>query len=158
VVAACAILGDSLAAGVAAFRPECLADTVVGISTAAYLRAHTTAVDADTVLISLGVNDDETDAGTANRLAGLRMRITARRVFWMLPARPETSRRIIRDIAHAFGDRLIETRGYTGRDGLHLAPEIYRTIASVFDLSRTDPCCRSQAAPADGGNGRREQR
>ncbi|HKM62238.1 MAG TPA: hypothetical protein VJY39_07085, partial [Acidisphaera sp.] len=67
----CAILGDSLADGVAAFRPDCLADTKVGISTSAYLRAHTTAVDAGTVLISLGVNDGETDPGTADRLAGL---------------------------------------------------------------------------------------
>jgi len=155
---ACAILGDSLAEGVAAFRPDCLADTKVGISTSAYLRAHTTAVDAGTVLISLGVNDGETDPGTADRLAGLRMRITARRVFWILPARPETTRHIIRDIAHAFGDRLIETRGYTGSDGLHLSPQTYRTISTVFDLSLTTPCCRSQAAPADGGNGRRGQR
>jgi hypothetical protein len=32
---ACAILGDSLAEGVAACRPDCLADTKVGISTSA---------------------------------------------------------------------------------------------------------------------------
>ena len=155
---ACAILGDSLAAGIAVFRPECLADTKVGISTSAYLRAHTTAVDAETVLISLGANDDATALGTADRLAGLRMHVTASRVFWILPARPETTRQIIRDIAQAFGDRLIETRGYTGSDGLHLSPHTYRSIATVFDLPPTDPCCRSQSAPADGGNGRREQR
>ena len=153
----CAILGDSLAAGVAAFRPDCLADTKVGISTSAYLRAHTTAVDAVTVLISLGVNDAEADLATADRLAGLRMQITATRVFWIMPARPETARQIIRDVAHAFGDSLIEMRGCTGSDRLHLPAQAYRTIASVFDWSRTDPCCRSQATPADRGNGRREQ-
>jgi lysophospholipase L1-like esterase len=136
---ACVILGDSLAAGVAAFRPDCNADTEVGISSRTYLRAHTTSVDAETVLISLGVNDGDADAGTADRLAGLRTQITAARVYWILPARPEATRRVIRDIAHAFGDRLIETRGYTGSDGLHLPPQTYRTIASVFDLSRTDP-------------------
>ena len=86
------------------------------------------------------------------------MRITATHVFWILPARPEITRGIIRDVARAFGDRLIETRGFTGRDGLHLAPQTYRTIASVFDLARTDPCCHSQTVPADAGNGRREQR
>jgi len=154
---ACAILGDSLAAGVAAFRPDCLDDTRVGISTSAYLRAHTTRVDAETVLISLGVNDNEADPGTADRLAGLRMRITASRVFWILPARPDTTRQIVRDVAHAFGDRLIETRGFTGSDGLHLAPHAYRTIATVFDLPPTDRCCRSQSVPPDGGNGRRDQ-
>ena len=147
-----------MAAGVAAFRPDCLDDTKVGISTSAYLRAHTTTVDAETVLISLGVNDGEADLGTADRLAGLRMRITASRVFWILPARPETIRQIVRDIAQAFGDRLIETRGYTGSDGLHLAPHTYRTIATLFDLPPTDLCCRSQAAPAERGNDRREQR
>ena len=119
-----------------------------------YLHTHTTRIDADTVLISLGVNDGAADPGTA----GLRLRVTAKRVFWILPARPEATRTTIRDIAQAFGDRLIETRGYTGQDGLHLDPQTYRTIATVFDLSRADPCCRSQANPADGGNGRREQR
>jgi hypothetical protein len=153
----CAILGDSLAAGVAAFRPGCLDDTTVGISTSAYLRAHTTRVDAETVLISLGANDNEADPGTADRLAGLRMRITAALVFWILPARPHTTRQTIRDVAHAFGDRLIETRGYTSSDGLHLAPHSDRTIAAVFDPPPTDPCCRSQSVPPDRGNGRREQ-
>ena len=99
---ACAILGGSLAVGVAAFRPDCLDDTKVGISTAAYLRAHTTRVDAETVLISLGVNDGATDPGTADRLTGLRLRIAARRVFWILRVRPETARQIIRYIARAF--------------------------------------------------------
>jgi hypothetical protein len=64
------------------------------------------------VLISLGVNDGAADPGTADRLAGLRLRVTAKRVFWILPARPEATRTTIRDIAQAFGDRLIETRGF----------------------------------------------
>ena len=139
----CAIL----AAGVAAFQPDCLADTKVGISTSAYLRAHTTAIDAETVLISLGVNDGETDHATADRLAGLRLQITARRVFWILPARPEAVRQVIRDIAHAFGDRLIDTRGYTASDGLHLSSQTYRTIATIFDVFGR----RSQDAPAQRG-------
>jgi hypothetical protein len=57
----CVILGDSLAAGVAAYRPDCLSDTKIGISTAAYLRAHTISVSAETVVISLGVNDGDDD-------------------------------------------------------------------------------------------------
>ena len=64
----CAILGDSLAAGVALFRPDCLTETKAGISSAAYLRAHTTAIDAVTVLISLGVNDGDSDPATVNHL------------------------------------------------------------------------------------------
>ena len=130
----CAILGDSLAAGVALFRPDCLTETKAGISSAAYLRAHTTAIDAVTVLISLGVNDGDSDPATVNHLVGVRLHINARQVFWILPARPESVRRVIREISHAFGDRLIETRGYTGSDRLHLAPRTYRTIATIFDL------------------------
>jgi lysophospholipase L1-like esterase len=151
----CAILGDSLAAGVAAFQPDCLSDTKIGISSAAYLRAHTISISAETVLISLGVNDSGADTGTTDRLAGLRLRIKVTRVFWILPARPETTRRIIRDIAQAFGDRLIETRGYTGSDGLHLSPSTYRAIASVFDLFGAR---RSQAAPANRGNDKMARR
>jgi hypothetical protein len=110
-MAACVILGDSLAAGVAAFRPDCLADTRVGISSRAYLHTHTTRIDADTVLISLGVNDGAADPGTADRLAGLPARHRKAGVL-DLPARPEATRTTIRDIAQAFGDRLIETRGF----------------------------------------------
>ena len=67
-VASCAILGDSLAAGVAAVRPDRLADTKIGILSSAYLRAHTAAVDAETVLISLGVDDGDAGPDTDDRL------------------------------------------------------------------------------------------
>ncbi len=36
----CAILGDSLAQGVAILRPDCLSDTKVGISSASYMAGH----------------------------------------------------------------------------------------------------------------------
>jgi len=40
----CAILGDSLAAGVAEYRQDCLTDTEVGISSSGYLAHHVVAV------------------------------------------------------------------------------------------------------------------
>jgi len=61
----CAILGDSLAAGVAVYRRDCASDTKVGITSARYATSHMMSVDADTVLISLGVNDGVPDRGTA---------------------------------------------------------------------------------------------
>ena len=58
----------------------------------------------------------------------------ARRVYWILPAMPEETLAIIRMIAHANGDRLIDTRGFTGPDHLHPTGAAYREIARVFDL------------------------
>ena len=126
--------GDSLAAGVAALRPECLSDTKVGISTEAYLRTHTIAVNAETVLISLGVNDGPPTVGTARRPQALRDGVAARRVFWILPARPPETRALIRAIADLRGDRLIETKSFTAGDGLHLTSHAYRAISLIFDL------------------------
>ena len=116
----CAILGDSLAAGVAEYRRDCLTDTEVGISSYRYLAHHVVAVSAETVLISLGVNDGPPTVGTATRLQALRDGVTARRAFWILPARPPETRALIRAIAGLRGDRLIETQGFTAGDGLLL--------------------------------------
>ena len=130
----CAILGDSLAAGVATFRPECRNDTQVGISSSRYAAAHLMTVTADAALISLGVNDGTPSMTTAENLVRLRTGVRARRVYWMLPTRSEATRTLIREIARIFGDTLIETKGFTGQDGLHLSRSNYRAIASVFDL------------------------
>jgi lysophospholipase L1-like esterase len=131
---ACAILGDSLAAGVALYRHDCVADTKMGITSSVYAAAHTMRVNADTVLISLGVNDGIADRQTAANLVRLRVGVHARRVYWILPARPEATRRLIRAIAQICSDRLIETKGYTGADGLHLSGQAYREIGEVFDV------------------------
>ena len=82
----------------------------------------------------LGVNDGVPERHTAENLVRLRLGTRARRVYWILPARPDATRRLIAAIAHTCGDRLIETRGFTGADGLHLSGQAYRSIAEVFDL------------------------
>ena len=64
----------------------------------------------------------------------MRTGVQSGRVYWMLPTKPEATRTLIREIARTFGDRLIETRGFTGQDGLHLPGSSYRAIASVFNL------------------------
>ena len=131
---ACLILGDSLAAGVAMARPDCKADTKVGISSAAYVGGHLIAATTDVALLSLGVNDHEATLASAEHLIQLREGLTARRIYWVLPARPEMIREMIEQIARAYGDRLIETKGSTGPDGLHLTSSAYRAVARVFDL------------------------
>lgn len=133
-MAACLILGDSLAAGVAAARPDCHADTRSGIGSAAYVSSHLVAASADIALISLGANDGEAGRATAEHLVQLREGLTARRVYWLLPARPASIRQLLLTIAAVKGDRTIETRGWTGADGLHLGAATYRTIGGIFDL------------------------
>jgi lysophospholipase L1-like esterase len=131
---ACAILGDSLAAGVALYRHDCVADTKMGITSSVYAAALTMTFNADTVLISLGINDGIPDRQTPAHLVRLRVGVHAGRVYWVLPARPEVTRRLVRAIAQLCSDRLIETKGYTGADGLHLSGQAYREIGEVFDV------------------------
>ena len=86
----CAILGDSLAAGVATYRPECRADTQAGITSGRYAAAHLIAVTADVALVSLGVNDGPPSMTTAENLVHLRTGIQSRLVIgfcWPIPTR-----------------------------------------------------------------------
>ena len=115
-------------------RPDCRADTKVGISSAGYVGGHLIAATTDIALLSLGVNDHDATLASAEHLVQLREGLTARRIYWVLPARPERTRRMIELIAHAYGDRLIETKGSTGPDGLHLTSSAYSIIGRVFDL------------------------
>lgn len=131
----CAILGDSLAQGVATLRPDCLSDTRVGISSASYVSGHVVSVTAQTALLSLGVNDGLPTVETVKHLLKLRDGISAQQGYWMLPARPEETRGMIQVIARMHGDTAIETRGSTGPDGLHLTGLATRRVAGVFELS-----------------------
>jgi len=67
---ACAILGDSLAADVALYRHDCVADTKMGITSSVYAAALTMTVNADTVLISLGINDGIPDVKLLHTWSG----------------------------------------------------------------------------------------
>ena len=129
----CAILGDSLAQGVALLRPDCLSDTRVGISSASYVSAHVVSVTVQTALLSLGVNDGPPTVETVKHLLTLRRGVRSQQVYWMLPARSDETRGMIQVIARIHGDTVIETRGSTGPDGLHLTGSAYRRVAGVFE-------------------------
>jgi lysophospholipase L1-like esterase len=129
----CAVLGDSLAAGVAMQAPACVAVATVGITSAEFDERRLQSVDAAVVLISLGANDVGRHIRTAEHLLAVRKRIQAGRVYWLLPARPETVRSLISATAFLFGDRLIDTQGSTGADGLHLTAQTYRIVSKVLD-------------------------
>lgn len=128
---ACLIIGDSLAVGVGQFRPDCETVAKVGITSQTYLatRFPPQGVSADTVVISLGVNDGDT-SGTQDNLESLRARINARTVYWLLPGLKEDVRRMILQVAGSYNDHFIDTRPEAGRDHLHPSGAGYQRIAA----------------------------
>jgi lysophospholipase L1-like esterase len=111
----CLIIGDSIAQGIANYRPECVEYAHVGWNSQQFNRHYrTTQLDANTVVISLGTNDHRyTD--TYEQLSVLRSRINARRVIWIVPAavNPSSGANIsiiqtsIDSIATANGDAIL---------------------------------------------------
>lgn len=115
----CLILGDSIAVGVAQYRPECRVEARVGVSAAAFVA---TVTSANTVIISLGSNDG---ADPTAALIRLRDRIDARRVIWIVPAIRWADH--VRRVADLYGDTTLIVMA--GPDGVH--PSSYRALAQL---------------------------
>ena len=126
----CAILGDSIAVGVAQQRAYCYRDAVVGISSQSFLK-RITVVNANHVLISLGSNDSASMA-TENNLQQVRAGVAADTVTWLLSANNAKANAAARSVARAFGDRVIEIREWVGTDGVHPTAIGYKTIADKW--------------------------
>ena len=124
----CLFAGDSIALGVGQARAECVTVAKVGITSQHYVDTLLTPMDADTVVISLGVNDGDT-SNTADNLRRTRRALQGRAVYWLLPAIKDDTRAIIMAVAREHGDRLIETRGTTGPDHLHPTGAGYIALA-----------------------------
>lgn len=82
--APCFVMGDSIAQGIAAQLPQCASDTKVGLNTVQALTRFHRIPEAQTVIVSLGINDREYP-GTRGNLEALRARIHAQNVIWILP-------------------------------------------------------------------------
>jgi hypothetical protein len=127
-MAACLILGDSIAAGVGNARPECRTQAVIGITSAGFLMMPLSERMADTIVISLGAND--TDASvTAASIEKLRNTVTAGTVYWLLSAGPPPMREAVRQVAARFRDRIIDVAPLAGRDGIHPDRAGYQALA-----------------------------
>ena len=82
----CLILGDSIATGIASYRKECVSYAQVGINSKQYNRLYQThQMNADTIIISLGTNDNKY-VDTYAELIRLRSTITAKTVIWIMPS------------------------------------------------------------------------
>ena len=127
----CLILGDSIAAGVGQARPGCVTVAKVGITSGTYMQTlfPTAPKAAETVVISLGVNDDPS-METLATLRKLRRAVQARHVVWLLPGLKDEVRRSIQTVAQEFADRTVDTKSQVGPDHLHPTGAGYRLIAS----------------------------
>lgn len=82
----CLIIGDSIGQGIANARTECVSYAHRGYNSRQINRLYRTIeFNADTVIISLGTNDNKY-VDTYHELLLLRERITAKKVIWIMPA------------------------------------------------------------------------
>lgn len=113
----CAIIGDSIALGIAMLNPACYHDAVNGRSVESITTLRPPR--ADRTVISAGSNHPS--RATVLRLENLRKRIRGR-VTWILPANRYAYE--IRNIAVKYGDCYVRVN--PGRDGVH--PRSYRVL------------------------------
>jgi lysophospholipase L1-like esterase len=123
----CAIIGDSIALGVAKYREDCSLFATVGITSTAFEKANYTPI-GETTIISLGSNDAGNNTEAA--LMKLRQRLTSKRVIWIMPtAQKPQARAAIQRVADRFQDRVFELR-FVSTDGIH------PTVDGYIDLAR----------------------
>jgi len=128
----CLIIGDSIAVGTKQFRPDCVAVAKGGINSwqwrKQYLDGDQGALPkAETLIISLGSNDHK-GVRTREEIARIRSTVTAKRVYWILPAIKPEIQDIVREVAAGFGDTVL-TITRLQPDGIHPSWAGYKEIA-----------------------------
>jgi len=133
----CLILGDSIAVGVAQYRPECVAYAKGGINSWQWVNSYITKdLSADTVIISLGSND-HAGVKTVKELRTIRELTKAKRVFWMLPSgvHPKNNvpvseiQKMVRLVAEENGD-IVLTVNRLQTDRIHPSTAGYKELAN----------------------------
>ena len=124
----CLVLGDSIAVGLHQQMPQCQSFSKGGWNTwqwnRDYLKNNLT---ANTVIISLGSNDHK-GVKTQAELEQLRAKVTAGRVFWILPAIKPEVQRIVKVIAALHGDTVVPIDRLQP-DGVHPSWAGYKQLA-----------------------------
>lgn len=134
----CVIIGDSIAVGTRAQRPECVAYVKGGLNSWQWNNAFLTKASLDaykTVIISLGSNDHKF-IRTRRELETMRELIKGDRVFWVLPAGnlPASGvniadiQDIVRDIARQYNDVVLPIASLS-KDGIHPTGRGYKDLA-----------------------------
>lgn len=128
----CLIIGDSIAVGTKQFRPDCVAVAKGGINSwqwrKQYLDGDQGALPkAETLIISLGSNDHK-GVKTKEEIARIRSTVTAKRVYWILPAIKPEIQDIVREVAAGFGDTVLPITRLQP-DGIHPSWAGYKELA-----------------------------
>lgn len=133
---ACLLLGDSIAVGLYHHVAPCESLSKSGWNTWQWNRDYLKYdLTADTVIISLGSNDHKY-IKTQEELERMRAKVTARRVFWILPhgnlpagGLPiEEVQRIVKMIAALYGDTIVPITRVQS-DKIHPSTAGYKEIA-----------------------------
>ena len=126
----CLILGDSIAVGVSKYRPECQVIAKVGINSRDWVNKNITKdLSADTVIISLGSNDYK-KINTLRELFTIRSIVTAKRVYWIVPAIKPDIQEMVDIVADKFEDKIIYINKVSS-DGVHPTSTEYKRMAEV---------------------------
>lgn len=125
----CLILGDSIAVGVAQFRPECEVHAKVGINSRNWVDKNITKdLVAKTVVISLGSNDTK-NMKTLKELFTLRQVIDANRVYWIIPAVNVEAQEAVKIVADKFEDKILFIPKLS-KDKIHPTTNGYKELAN----------------------------
>ena len=126
----CLILGDSIAVGVAKYRPECQVIAKVGINSKNWVNKNITKeLSAGTVIISLGSNDYK-NINTLKELFTIRQVVSARHVYWIVPAINSEVQEMVDIVADKFEDKVIYINKVS-KDGVHPTAIEYKRLAEV---------------------------
>ena len=129
----CLIIGDSIAVGTANVRQECVSYSVGGFNTRQWNKKFANEdLTAKTTIISLGTNDHD-GVHTFKELSIMRSRVTAGRVFWILPPCNDKFCKsnvndIVEIIARSRGDFIIKTDRLQ-KDKIHPSWAGYKELA-----------------------------
>jgi hypothetical protein len=125
----CLILGDSIAVGVAQFRPECGVHAKVGINSRNWVDKNITKdLVANTVVISLGSNDPK-NMKTINELFALRQVVGAKQVYWIVPAVNVEAQEAVKIVADKFEDKILFIPQLS-KDKIHPTTNGYKELAN----------------------------
>jgi lysophospholipase L1-like esterase len=126
----CLILGDSIAVGIAQHRPECQVIAKVGINSKNWVNKNITKdLSANSVIISLGSNDHK-NINTLKELFTVRQVISAKNVYWIVPAINPEIQEMVDIVADKFEDKVIRINKVS-KDGVHPTTMEYKRLSEV---------------------------
>jgi len=129
----CLIIGDSIAVGTKQFRPDCVAVAKGGINSWQWRKQYLEGDKgnlplAETLIISLGSNDHK-GVNTRVEISNIRSKVTAKRVYWIMPAIKPEIQAIVREVAEGFGDTVLPITRLQP-DGIHPSWAGYKELGA----------------------------